>query len=378
MFQNLTQLPPDPIFNLLSEYKSDPRPNKVNLGIGIYTTEEGDPFVCPTVKKAFREVNENDFNYQPLQGMPSFMELSAKLILGDTTNIALQATCGGTQACRMMNDLISTDSPNTDLLVATPTWGNHFAVFKDLNHIKFDHLTPDGSINPDSYHQVIESAKPNSVLLLHGGLTHNPTGLNLKLDQIKELIPKIREKQIFVFIDAAYLGFGEGFEEDCEYVRIFFRELPKVAVGVSFSKNASLYEHRTGLLMVKCESESEKNIVSSQLQQINRASVSMVPGIGQEIMSNVLTNYESDWITDIDQMRTSIDTRKNSLLDKLPDQFAKMRQTRGMFGFAPLSLTQIRTLKTDHAIYILENTRVNFAGIKTKDIDYIAKSIIRL
>jgi aspartate/tyrosine/aromatic aminotransferase len=43
--------PADVIFALTSAYKADPFPQKVNLGVGAYRTEEGKPWVLPVVKK---------------------------------------------------------------------------------------------------------------------------------------------------------------------------------------------------------------------------------------------------------------------------------------------------------------------------------------
>lgn len=43
--------PPDPVFGLIESFRRDPRPNKVNMGIGVYTDDNGDPFVFPIVRK---------------------------------------------------------------------------------------------------------------------------------------------------------------------------------------------------------------------------------------------------------------------------------------------------------------------------------------
>ena len=50
----MEQGPPDAIFGLVEAFKSDPRPNKVNLGIGCYVDDEGNPQVFPVVRKVSR------------------------------------------------------------------------------------------------------------------------------------------------------------------------------------------------------------------------------------------------------------------------------------------------------------------------------------
>ncbi|MGI9219453.1 MAG: aromatic amino acid aminotransferase, partial [Woeseiaceae bacterium] len=42
----------DAILGLLVEHKADPRPEKVDLGVGVYRTEAGETPVLRAVKKA--------------------------------------------------------------------------------------------------------------------------------------------------------------------------------------------------------------------------------------------------------------------------------------------------------------------------------------
>ncbi len=50
-FGHITQAPPDPILGVTLAYRADPNPNKVDLGVGAYRTEEGKPLVLNCVKK---------------------------------------------------------------------------------------------------------------------------------------------------------------------------------------------------------------------------------------------------------------------------------------------------------------------------------------
>ena len=40
-FASVEMAPGDPILGLTEAYLADPRPNKVNLGVGIYVDEQG-------------------------------------------------------------------------------------------------------------------------------------------------------------------------------------------------------------------------------------------------------------------------------------------------------------------------------------------------
>jgi len=374
MFEHLPYHPLDPIFQLLAEYQVDPRPEKVNLGIGLYADHEGKPFVFPVVKEVFGKIDLHNFNYQPIGGNKDFLRLAGELVLPgfDQKNLALHTTCGGTQACSLFKELLLAENPKSSILLGTPTWPNHLVIFKNLSIKKFDHLNAQGEANFEGYVQAIESAKSGDVLLLHGGLTHNPTGRNLSLEQLKKLIPILKRKKVFVFLDFAYLGFGEGIGEDRKYVQIFFDELDDVACGISFSKNASLYEHRIGVLIIKT---NEKQAVESQLQQFTRESISMAPGLGQEVMTLVLRDHQKRWSQEVDDVRRDMDERKAMLLKELPDEFQSLKECRGMFGLLPLTSEQVQRLKNEYAVYVTENARINFAGILPGRVGYIASSI---
>jgi len=376
MLESLKQIPLDPLFKLLYEYLDDKNPRKINLGIGLYYDKNGNPFVFPSVKKAFSEIDKDNFNYQAIGGNKEFLNLTADFVFNseiNTDNLAMQASCGGTQACRLFSDLIFKDQGSTELLIGTPSWGNHFAVFKSLNPVKFKHLDADGNVNFEAYKNAVNSAKIKPVLLLQGGQTHNPTGKSLSIKQLEELVPLINEKEIRVFMDSAYLGLGEGILEDKKYIQFSYNQIDNFAFAVSFSKNASLYEHRTGALFIKT---NKKETIESQMQQLARESISMSPGIGQEIMINIFKNHKENWLNELEEARKNINNRRKTLLEKLGPKFDYLQESKGMFGLLQFSVEKIRKIKEEFSIYLPENGRINFAGIKPKDIDYIAESFL--
>lgn len=375
MFKSLPPLPKDPTFKLLDEFKSDARQEKVNLGIGLYGDHMGQPFVFDVVKKAFDEVDRDNFNYLPIGGNREFLELAAKWCFGedyDRERLAMQATCGGTQATRCFSDLAMKVLHNHEVRIALPTWVNYFALFHEMKIVELEHCSEDGSVNFEAYINAAKEAPEGSAFLIQGGLAHNPSGVNLSLDQMEQLIEVLEERKVLLYMDMAYCGFGEGIERDRKYIQMCFERMERFAVGVSFSKNASLYEHRCGALFVKTVNHVA---VESQLQQSIRETISVPPGLGQEIMINILKNYRSEWEAELEKVRADIDARRDDLVGRLPDQFAKLRETRGMFGLLPFSYEQVLKLREEFAIYVLNNGRINFAGIKDADKEYIAKGI---
>lgn len=62
--------------------------DKVNVGVGAYRTDEGKPWVLSTVKKVEKMLVEDpdiDHEYLPIDGLATFTEASAKLVLGSSS-----------------------------------------------------------------------------------------------------------------------------------------------------------------------------------------------------------------------------------------------------------------------------------------------------
>lgn len=374
-FAPLTTPPLDPLFKLYGEYLADSRPEKVNLGIGIYTDPRGRPFVFPSIQQAAKCQPTDNFNYDPIRGNADFLRLASELVLGDDAmNTAAQQSVGGTHAVSLFGAL-ARGAGYRHLAIGTPTWGNHLALFGGYDIHEFDHLDASGEPDIAAYEAAIRTAPEGSVLLIHGGPTHNPTGKNIAASEIVRLAPEINARGIFVFIDAAYLGFGNGLNEDIAEIRAIFAAVDRIAIGVSFSKNASMYRHRLGALFMKT-TDAEK--VEALMQTLVRESISMPPGFGSSVMVDVLMNARDAWAAELDSARRDIDSRRTSLIAQLPATFHHLKNCRGLFGLIGLSREQIDRLRDEYAIYIPNSSRVNFGGMEVERIDYVADCIRRV
>lgn len=58
MFEQLQDLPPDGLLALIKLYRDDPRPEKVDLGVGVYRDSDGSTPVFRAVKKAEHRLHE--------------------------------------------------------------------------------------------------------------------------------------------------------------------------------------------------------------------------------------------------------------------------------------------------------------------------------
>ena len=87
--------PPDPILGISEAFRADTSPDKLNLGVGAYRTEELKPLVLSVVRKAEAAMlaSGEDKEYLPIEGLAAFRKATADLLFG-TGSAALQEASG--------------------------------------------------------------------------------------------------------------------------------------------------------------------------------------------------------------------------------------------------------------------------------------------
>ena len=138
MFSSLKEQPADKILQLMQLYKDDPRPSKIDLGVGVYKNAQGVTPVMRAVKAAEQKIwqDQDSKSYVALAGDPAFADAMISLVLGDAVapaNVAAVATPGGTGAVRQAFELVRMVNPDARVFVSNPTWPNHVSILKYLN-----------------------------------------------------------------------------------------------------------------------------------------------------------------------------------------------------------------------------------------------------
>jgi aspartate/tyrosine/aromatic aminotransferase len=378
MWNPLKTLPPDPIFGLDEEFRADPRDNKVYLALGLYFDENAQPVVFPAIKEAATRVQHQNHNYLPIRGHTEWLDRIADMLLPDEAldHIALQQCTGGSQTVGVYGNLVNVAREESKIYIGIPTWGNHIPLLRRHELETFSHWDGEGRASLENYLATIEKMSPNDTLLIHGGRTHNPTGQNFSIEDLDTLIPAIQNKGINCFIDFAYWGYGDGWEADRLWVEKMWKNLEHVAVGISWSKSATLYRHRLGTLLVKAKNAAEKQTIESNMQALVRAEISMAPAFGAELMMVVFNDKTllTGWQDQLDTARISVDKRRQWLVDALPPALTpNWEHARGMFAITNLTAEQILKLREDHGVYMPRNGRVNFAGVREGDVEILKR-----
>ncbi len=394
MFEVLPQLPADPILGLSAAFKADPNPQKIDLGVGVYKDEKGLTPIPTAVAKAQRILleTEDSKTYISPRGVPGFVDGLLELLLGKghpallEDRIAAVQAPGGCGSLSIVSELLKRCNADATVWYSDPTWANHIpligkAGLKLEKYPYFDKAT--ASVKFDEMIDCLKAnAKAGDIVLLHG-CCHNPTGADLTQEQWQELASVLADKGLLPFVDIAYLGFGDGLEEDAYGLRLMVEKLPEVALAASCSKNFGLYRERTGLAALITTSKVVKEAIQTQIQSIARAIYSMSPAYGGALVDIVLNtpDLRAEWVAEVDAMRERMKELRALLVTKLAEKgankdFAFVNQQKGMFSFLCITPEQVLEMRNKHSVYFVESSRVNIAGISKENVDALAEALV--
>ncbi|XP_075992648.1 glutamate oxaloacetate transaminase 2 [Anticarsia gemmatalis] len=393
-WSNVEMGPPDVILGISEAFKRDTDPKKVNLGVGAYRDDEGKPFVLPSVRKAEEILHAAHLNheYAPISGEAEYTDAVAKLAFGedsqvlkDKTNCTVQ-TLSGTGALRLGLEFVSKHYNKTkEIWVPTPTWGNHPQICNMLNlpckkYRYFDPKT--NGFDLQGALDDISKIPEQSIILLHA-CAHNPTGVDPKLDDWKQLSEVIKKKKLLPFFDMAYQGFATGsVDNDAAAVRLFVKEGHQVMLAQSFAKNMGLYGERAGALTFLCGDAESAAKMMSQVKIMVRTMYSNPPLHGARLVKTILTTPElkTQWLSDVKQMADRIISMRSRLRNGIEGAGNKrswqhITDQIGMFCFTGLKPDQVERLTKEFHIYLTKDGRISVAGISSKNVDYVADAM---
>ncbi|WP_144175567.1 amino acid aminotransferase [Pseudomonas sp. Kh13] len=392
MLEQVELYPGDPILSLMDDFHKDPRAEKVNLSIGFYYDENGNVPVLTSVKKAKEILDgrvEEPNLYLPMDGLPSFRTQVQEYLFGEANSshgarIATIQTVGGSGAIRVGADFLKRYYPNSQVWVSDPTWDNHHAIFKGAGFDvhRYSYLKDGGrSVNFKGMLETFKSLPENTIVLLHA-CCHNPTGLDLTPSQWDTLIELFSSKSLIPFLDAAYLGMGDGLDEDSYGIRALADSGITGLISNSFSKVFSLYGERVGSLSIICESSEIAERTGGQLKGTVRTNYSNPPRFGAELVSIILSNSDlrAEWRAELESMRERMVTMRHALYDQIktirPEADVEYLVTqKGMFSFSGLSAEAVDRIRDKHGIYFIRNGRICIAGLNEFNVSKVATAI---
>ncbi len=390
MFETLKPQPVDGIMAIAKAYREDPRDTKIDLGVGVYKDATGLTPIMRSVKEAEQLLWEaqNTKVYTGLIGDPAFGDAMIGLVLGDAVpraNIAAAATPGGTGAVRQAFEMVKMARPDARVFVSDPTWPNHISILEylgmeTLRYRYFDDETR--GVDFDGMMADLRQAKAGDVVLLHG-CCHNPTGANLNTAEWDAVIALLQETGATPMIDIAYQGFGDGLDADAAATRKIAASLPECLIAASCSKNFGIYRERTGILMVVSADTSAQALNQGTLASLNRLNYSFPPDHGARLVTMILQDetLRANWMAELEDVRLGMLKLRETLAGELQrlsgsDRFGFLAQHRGMFSLLGTTPDKVKTLREEHGIYMIGDSRMNIAGLNLETAPLLARAIV--
>ncbi len=387
MFETLAAPKEDAIIALMQAYAADPRPDKIDLGVGVYRDERGHTPVMAAVKAAEAQIlqAQDSKSYLSLAGDAAFLNAMESLLLGGavpSARVAAVGAPGGTAAVRQICELIRKARPEAVIWVSAQTWPNHLPLITaaGLQTRPYRYLAPEGGLDQAAMFADLEHVRAGDVVLLHG-CCHNPTGVDLVAQDWAEIGALLSRRGAVPFIDMAYQGFGEGLDADAGGLRHLAARLPEVLVAASCSKNFGLYRERVGIAMAIVDATQRSNL-AAVLAGLNRQNFAFPPDHGARVVSTILGDValRHQWESELAEMRNRVQTNRRALAEALRDEtgsdrFAGVGAEQGMFSLLPLSPEEVQRLRVEHGVYLLDDGRANMAGLSVRNSTACARAI---
>ncbi|MHB0921683.1 MAG: aromatic amino acid aminotransferase [Thiomonas sp. 15-66-11] len=392
LFASVDMAPRDPILGLNEQFQADPNPNKVNLGVGVYTDENGKLPLLACVKEAENVLAEipKPRGYLPIDGIAAYDKAVQSLVFGADSEVlragrvvTVQAL-GGTGGLKVGADFLKRLNPSARVLISDPSWENHRALFESAGFDVGNYPYYDAAARGVAFEAMLgalNQAQAGTVIVLHA-CCHNPTGYDLTPVQWGQVIAVVQARGLVPFLDMAYQGFGEGIAEDGAVIQQFVASGLDFFVSTSFSKSFSLYGERVGALSVVCESKEEAARVLSQLKRVIRTNYSNPPTHGAQVVTTVLSTpaLRAQWEQELANMRERIRSMRAALVDRLKahgvaTDLRFITRQKGMFSYSGLTPQQMERLRAEYGIYGVSTGRICVAALNTHNIDYVAKAM---
>ncbi|EGR2571048.1 amino acid aminotransferase [Vibrio cholerae] len=392
MFTHLPAPVLDPILSLSVAFRNDPRPQKVDLGIGVYKNSLGETPIMRAVALAQDKVvaSQKTKSYVGLAGCEEFNQSMMQLVLGSTLDtertIAIQ-TPGASGALRMLGDLMRVAQPDTTVWITDPSYVNHKPVMEAAGlKVRYYRYFSRETKMVDTEQMLADLAQAGmkDVVLLHG-CCHNPTGADIDFSAWQAITELAQKNGFIPFVDIAYQGFGDGLEQDAQGLRYMAERMEEMLITTSCSKNFGLYRERTGAAIVIGKNQQEVTNARGKMLTLARSTYTMPPDHGAALVKTVLRDEQltAIWKQELSEMQQRLLTLRKNLCNELRNQhntrqFDFIESHRGMFTVLGFSAEQMGRLREEFAIYGVADGRINIAGLTEKDIPYVANAIIHV
>jgi aspartate aminotransferase len=127
---------------------------------------------------------------------------------------------------------------------------------------------------------------------------------------------------------------------------------------------------------------ARKTITQGNLNFLNRQNYSFPPDHGARLVTMILgdADLRADWMAELEEVRLNMLTLRQTLADALrqatnSDRFDFVAHHRGMFSRLGLTEAQVERLRAEHGIYMVNDSRINIAGLNAATVPVLARAV---
>ncbi len=390
MLDTLAAQPADALLALIKLYEADPRAEKIDLGVGVYRSDDGATPVFGAIKAAEAQLvaSQDSKAYLGPDGDMGFVRGLMPFIFGKADpgkqgRLDGMQVPGGTGGVRLAIEL-ARDSGVGRVFMGVPSWPNHAQIARaaGVEIVTFNHATPDGAADIAALRAALAESKPGDALLVHG-CCHNPTGVDYTMQDWAVISALLQQHALLPILDLAYQGLGGGMEEDAAGIRLVLETAPEALIAYSCDKNFGVYRDRVGALYIMAKEAGQLPAILSNAHAMARASWSMPPDHGAAAIRLILDDpaMTALWLAELDVMRDRMRAMRQQLgaAGKVGSvDLAPIAAQNGLFAILKLAPEQIAALRADHAVYMAGSGRINIAGLTSGNIDRFIAALAKV
>ncbi|MBS0416481.1 MAG: aromatic amino acid transaminase [Proteobacteria bacterium] len=393
ILESLPEVAAEGIADVYAALAQDGRPERLDLGIGVYRDSSGHSPILECVRRAqsVLRAKETTKDYRSPSGNREYCEAIERLVLGaDHTAlregrvITLQ-TPGAGGALRAGGELLEL-STRTTLWIPEPTWDQQLLIFgaAGLNLQPYPYYDrASNRLQLEPMLDRLRTARRGDAVLLHG-CCHNPTGADPTREGWAAIADVCAQQGLIPFVDLVYQGFASGIDEDAWATRLLADRVPEMLLATSSSKSFGLYRERAGTLSVLSTKRAQHGVRAERhLSRIVRSLYFMPPDSGAATVVEILGDavLRNQWHAELDAMRRRIITVRGAFADALRrvsdrEQYEYLRTQNGMFSLLPLGPSAVVELRREHAIYMMPDARINLAALNIGSIERVARAVV--
>lgn len=363
----------------------------IDSTIGMLFDEEGKFYTFPMVERVIAKLSSKEkFGYGSTAGDPKFQEAVKSWIFRDYKDeieskmeCRVVATPGGTGA--ISSTVANYLSAGEKVLLPNYMWTNYTQIARQalVGYETYNMFDENGDFDlADVKKKCLELKKSQErVVIIINDPCQNPTGYSMKFTEWMELVQMIndisRDGTPFVLLyDMAYIDYDRrGFDASRKNINLLtnLNENAIAILAFSGSKTLGLYGLRIGAQVAITKNAANANEFFAACEFTGRGIWSGSSVLGMNIISEVLTNYKSEFEVELKAASDLLVKRANTFIEEAKKNGVKsLPYECGFFVTIPCSNPKdvFNKLK-ERGVFIIPMSnaiRVTLSSISTAEI----------